>query len=128
MATQHIIDVVDRTKIATLPAPGPDPIDRAHLARYTMGDRDLELEVLHLFAQQAEKCVATMLHATTAQAWRDAAHGLKGSASAVGAWNVANLAYAAETLDSSNAAQRSATLDAITASLALTSHYIADFV
>jgi HPt (histidine-containing phosphotransfer) domain-containing protein len=127
MVGQQVVEVIDRLKIDPLQARAPEPIDHEHLARYTMGDRALELEVLELFSGQAGRCVEAMASAQTQKCWRDAAHGLKGSASAVGAWNVANLAYSAEMLDSANVAQRAATLEAIRAALQLTTGYIAIF-
>lgn len=74
----------------------PAPIDRAHLARFTFGNQDLEIEVLGLFAAQAPLTLAELARADTAKAWRNAAHTLKGSARAVGAFQVADWAERAE--------------------------------
>ena len=77
------------------------PIDHVHLARYTLGDRELEIEVLGLFAGEAPLTV-TRLHAAAVacpfdqRAWTTACHTLKGSARAVGATRVATLAEQAE--------------------------------
>ena len=76
------------------------PIDRVHLARYTMGNLALEIEILGLFAGQAPSTFAELKEAQTDKAWRDAAHTLKGSARAVGAWRVAERAEQAEALTS----------------------------
>lgn len=76
----------------------PAPVDFAHLKRYTLGDRELELEVLHLFAAQAPLTLEVLRRAHTTRAWRDAAHTLKGSARAVGAWQVARCAEEVEDL------------------------------
>ena len=73
-----------------------DPIDRAHLARFTLGDVALEIEVLDLFLGQAPLTLASLADARTDKAWRDAAHTLKGSARAVGAFSVARAAQHAE--------------------------------
>lgn len=89
------------------------PIDHAHLARYTFGNRALEIEVLHLFADQAPDYVDAMRHAVTEKAWHDAAHTLKGSARAVGAVRVAERAEQAEALKGST--DRDARADAIEA-------------
>ena len=62
------------------------PIDHPHLARYTLGNRALEQEVLQLFADQAPQTLASLAAANSAKAWHAAAHTLKGSAMAVGAW------------------------------------------
>jgi HPt (histidine-containing phosphotransfer) domain-containing protein len=75
------------------PAP---PIDHAHLARYTLGDRALELEVLQLFSGQAPSTLRDLETADGPKAWHMAAHTLKGSARAVGAAQVASAAADAE--------------------------------
>ena len=72
------------------------PVDLAHLRRYTMGDRVLELEVLGLFADQLPISIAALKTAASAKEWGMAAHTLKGSARAVGAWSLAALAESAE--------------------------------
>ena len=72
-------------------------IDHDHLRRYTMGDRQLEAEVLDLFAGELPKTMAALRAAQTTFEWKFAAHTLKGSARAVGAWRIASAAVAAET-------------------------------
>ena len=71
------------------------PIDLVHLARQTLGDRALEVELLQLFERQAAQIIAR-LDSDTGNAerrWRqDLAHTLKGSARAIGAHQVANTA------------------------------------
>jgi HPt (histidine-containing phosphotransfer) domain-containing protein len=74
------------------------PIDRGHLARYTFGNCALEIEVLQLFAEQAPHYLEALRAATAEESWRNAAHTLKGSARAVGAFRVADRAEWAETL------------------------------
>lgn len=76
-----------------------DPIDRAYLARFTLGSTALEREVLELFALQTMLYVEQLRAATTSKAWKDAAHTIKGSARAVGARRLASLAQVAEQLD-----------------------------
>lgn len=74
-----------------------DPLlDRAYLARFTLGNAELEREVLGLFADQAPQYLARMQSAASQQDWREAAHTLKGSAAAVGAVKVAKLAEGIE--------------------------------
>lgn len=85
------------------------PIDHAHLARYTMGNRALEIEVLELFAGQAPATLADLAGADDAKAWHVAAHTLKGSARAVGAFALARAAEEAEQAGH-GAARRSAIL------------------
>jgi HPt (histidine-containing phosphotransfer) domain-containing protein len=74
------------------------PIDLAHLRRYTMGDSGLELEILGLFADQLPITIGALLNAPSEKDWAMAAHTLKGSARAVGAWPLATLAEGAERL------------------------------
>jgi HPt (histidine-containing phosphotransfer) domain-containing protein len=76
----------------------PGPIDFAHLGRFTLGNRALELEVLDLFSSQAPQILARLQAADTLRAWVEATHTLKGSARAVGAHTVARLAEHAERL------------------------------
>jgi HPt (histidine-containing phosphotransfer) domain-containing protein len=72
------------------------PIDLTHLGLFTAGDAALEGELLALFLSNAAGYLARLTAAPDAQAWREASHGLKGSALGVGAARVAALAGAAE--------------------------------
>lgn len=72
------------------------PVDLKHLRRYTMGDYKLEKEILGLFLGQLPQTIKALSEASTDQDWRIAAHTLKGSGRAVGAWRVARLAELAE--------------------------------
>jgi HPt (histidine-containing phosphotransfer) domain-containing protein len=74
------------------------PVDLVHLSRYTLGERELEREVLELFCTQALVYLERLSEATSDQDWREAAHSLKGSAYAIGAWRVAEGARQAEAL------------------------------
>ena len=74
------------------------PVDLAHLRRYTLGDRDLEVEILGLFADQLPITIGALNEAASMKEWGIAAHTLKGSARAVGAWSLATLAETAEKL------------------------------
>lgn len=82
------------------PSGAAGPVDRLHLARFTMGNLDLEIEVLNLFVDQAPEYLDGLRLAATPKAWRDAAHTLKGSSRSIGAWRLAKLAEQAETLAS----------------------------
>jgi HPt (histidine-containing phosphotransfer) domain-containing protein len=75
-----------------------DPLDIFHLRRFTLGDRRLELEILKLFIDQAPLTIAALQDARNDHDWLNAAHTLKGSARAVGAWRLADLAERAERL------------------------------
>jgi HPt (histidine-containing phosphotransfer) domain-containing protein len=61
-----------------------------------MGDAALELEVLKLFDQQAPLTIERLRQARGEKQWREAAHTLKGSARAVGAWKLADAAASGE--------------------------------
>jgi HPt (histidine-containing phosphotransfer) domain-containing protein len=70
-----------------------------HLARFTLGNAALEREVLELFAQQAPLYLERLRNASSGREWKEAAHTIKGSASAVGAWRLARFAEMAERVD-----------------------------
>ena len=74
---------------------GSRPVDLAHLARQTMGDRALEQEVLALFVQQALAVRDKILDADVKERLL-LAHGLKGSARGVGAFAIADCAAVVE--------------------------------
>jgi|SRR6478672_110793 HPt (histidine-containing phosphotransfer) domain-containing protein len=72
------------------------PLDREHLARQTLGDVDLQREILALFRRQSGVILARLMAARGSDERRMAAHTLKGSARAIGAWRVAAAAEAVE--------------------------------
>ena len=76
-----------------------EAIDRAYLARFTLGNAALEAEVLQLFADQLPVYLQALRAARARKAWKDATHTIKGSASAVGAWRLARFAEMAERVD-----------------------------
>ncbi|MEM9678033.1 MAG: Hpt domain-containing protein [Pseudomonadota bacterium] len=67
------------------------PVDLVHLAKQSHGDRTLEEEVLSLFLGQSDLYVERLSKASAADDRRMAAHALRGSALAIGAWEVARL-------------------------------------
>jgi HPt (histidine-containing phosphotransfer) domain-containing protein len=77
-------------------APDDGPIDFEHLRRMTLGDAELEREVLQLFSAQALRTLG-MLAAIPADT-AALAHTLKGSARAIGALAVAEAAGQLEML------------------------------
>jgi HPt (histidine-containing phosphotransfer) domain-containing protein len=106
------------------------PIDRAFLARFTLGNAALEREILELFAQQVPLYVEQLRKAPDARAWKEAAHGIKGAALAVGAHGLARRALEAEGLhnDAASAvggALRLRSADAVAAASAEVCGYIA---
>lgn len=93
--------------VATAPESSEALIDRAHLAQMTLGDANLEREILSLFARQSELLMERM-QAMPPAAVSTLAHTLKGSAKGVGAWNVARAAEAVELADGTLAEFRAA--------------------
>ena len=67
------------------------PIDLVYLAAQTAGNKVLEAEVLQVFARQA-RIALQELSRNDAEGRKAAAHRLKGSAEAVGAFTVAKIA------------------------------------
>ena len=76
----------------------PEVLDVDHLSRYTMGNRDLERELLRLFRAQIRAQVTGVAQARDAQDWRFATHTLKGVARSIGAWAIADTAEKLEQL------------------------------
>ena len=102
------------------------PVDMAHLARYTLGDAALEREVLELFCTQSVSYLERLRAAATQKDVYEAAHSLKGSARAVGAWRMAQAAEQVETLrEDLPPEQRAARIGALEASLAEATAFIA---
>lgn len=82
-----------RSAAPAVPPPAARPIDFVHLARQSLGDRELEAELLRLFERQAARIAAELAMPDLSRGARgerlDLAHTLKGSARAVGATVVA---------------------------------------
>lgn len=70
---------------------GDRPVDLAHLARQTLGDRAIEQEVLAMFLRQAAQ-ISERLGAAGEEERKRLAHGLVGSARGIGAFKVAECA------------------------------------
>jgi HPt (histidine-containing phosphotransfer) domain-containing protein len=102
-------------------APGGPAIDRAHLARMTLGERKLEQEVLALFDRQTEMLLPRIRQADRPAA-ATLAHTLKGSALGIGAFPVAQ---AAEAVERAQAGEIAAAIDALEAAIAETRTEIA---
>ena len=77
-------------------------VDLDHLGRYTGGDRGLNEEILRLFDDQCLEMVdaleALAAEGADAKRWREITHTLKGAASGIGAFPLADAAAAAEPL------------------------------
>lgn len=68
------------------------PIDFAHLTRQTLGDPSLEREVLNLFRVQSGILIERLAVTVDPADRLLLAHTIKGSARAIGAWNVVEAA------------------------------------
>jgi len=75
------------------------PVDLVHLARQTMGDRDLEIEVLSIFLSNCDNYLDDYKNAANQNCRKHAAHRIKGSAQGLGAWDLAAQAERAEAPD-----------------------------
>jgi HPt (histidine-containing phosphotransfer) domain-containing protein len=75
-----------RTKTA------PVIFDRSHLAQYTMDSPDLEREIVGLFVAQLPAILDRLQNGESRDDWRIATHTLKGSALAIGACKIGDLA------------------------------------
>lgn len=81
------------------------PVDLVHLARHTLGNRDLEQEVLRLFVRQSVVFLDRMKAAGDQRLRANAAHTIKGSARGIGAWQVAEHAEVVEGCDKASSLQ-----------------------
>ena len=79
-------------------AADPEVLDLAHLARYTVGNHELEEELLRLFRAQLRAQAVAISQAIDAEAWRFATHTLKGVARSIGAAAIAQTAERLEQL------------------------------
>ena len=66
-------------------SPANASIDFAHLESYVGGDQAIVREVLALFSDQARTVLPQLDPQGPAEAWRNTAHSLKGSALGIGA-------------------------------------------
>jgi HPt (histidine-containing phosphotransfer) domain-containing protein len=85
------------------------PVDLAHLARYTGGDRTLNVEILRLFNGQLGDMVGqllTVLQQRDARKWREITHTIKGAARGVGAFAMGEAAATAEPVDPTTSPDR----------------------
>ncbi|MEO6395729.1 MAG: Hpt domain-containing protein [Devosia sp.] len=78
------------------PAPASGPIDMGFLARQTLGDEGLALEVLRLFDEMTRTYYARLETSTSVPDLLQHLHTLRGAASGVGAFALAELAKTAE--------------------------------
>lgn len=95
---ESVLPRIETRELGYAPVHHVRPLDLKHLRRYTLGDRSLEQEVLTLYIEQTPISIDALRTAQSDKAWYDAAHALKGSSRAVGAWGMARLAEQAERL------------------------------
>jgi len=101
------------------------PIDLVQLATSTMGNRDLEIQILHMFRSQAREMLARIERETDPAVRKDLAHTLKGSARAVGA---AGVAQACQSLETELAAGQDPSVAALAAVVDEVASYIGELV
>ena len=70
----------------------PVTFDRTHLAQYTMDSPELEREIVGLFVAQLPAILDRLQKVDSNADWRIATHTLKGSALAIGACKIGDLA------------------------------------
>lgn len=104
----------------------PRPIDLVHLSKFTLGNRELEAELLGLFKSQSHIYLDRMKLAETEEEWVRAAHSLKGSARAVGAWIVGDISERAEQTTCDTSSERHALVGDVRREVDLTNRYIED--
>ena len=109
-----------------------EPVDLAHLARYTGGDARLDAQVLSLFVRQSVEALARLRALCVApqrKTWRDSLHTLKGSAMGIGAVALAEQLAAAESIDPETApAKAVAALEAIERVSGLVNTFVAAYL
>jgi HPt (histidine-containing phosphotransfer) domain-containing protein len=104
------------------PAPDPHIFDLAHLRRYTQGNGELEAELLKLFNDQLSGLMRQIREGPAAGDWKLAVHTLKGSARAIGAPAIGDIAARIEDAGYSAASETKSNL------FDLVERAIADFV
>ena len=86
-------------RTAETSSPTPEtrgPIDMAHLSRQTLGDHNLELEVLRLFDEMSHVYFGRLETSTTVEELLVNLHTLKGAAAGIGAFGLAELTRVTE--------------------------------
>lgn len=103
-------------------------VDFKHLEGFAAGDQQVIDEVLALFREQAAMWLRLLDPKAENQAWRDAAHTLKGSALGVGAHDLAEACAAAERAMDASLAERTLRLGRVRDALDLALADIAAYV
>lgn len=101
------------------------PIDLVQLATNTLGNRDLEVQVLHLFKSQSCTTIERLAYETDEKTRLDLVHTLKGSARAIGAERVADVC---ESLEGHMRAAPDAATEGLVAAVDEANRYIKDLL
>ena len=101
-----------------MPAHAARAIDFNHLDAYTAGDHDLIREVLRLFRTQVAQLIGILAEANDPKTWKDTAHGIKGAARGIGAWQAAETAATVEHFNFADQAGRMAALATLSSAFA----------
>ena len=105
---------------------GPEaPIDLVQLATNTLGNRDLEVQVLHLFKSQSRSTLERLADEADKTTRLDLVHTLKGSARAIGAQRVAMIC---ENLEGAMKATDDAATESLIAAVDEANRYIRDLL
>jgi len=111
--------------------PAAPAIDRAHLARMTHGERDLEREVLQLYATQADILLARMRPGEAGPQRSPVigalAHTLNGSSRGIGAWQVAEAAAMVEA-DAAQGRDTAAAVERLASAIRVAQAHIAELM
>lgn len=94
-----------------------DAINLGHLAHMTLGDRDLQREILQLFDRQADLLLDCIRRGDAALP-AALARTLNGSARRIGAWGVARAADASERAAAGSPVERRLAMDDLSAAVA----------
>ena len=103
------------------------PVDLVHLSRQTLGDRELEKEVLSLFVNQSTLYLRRLQEARSIKERKSVAHTIMGSARGLGAWQVAEEAAKFEACCSQKSA-RKADCDNLAAAVNTANAYIRELM
>lgn len=109
--------------------PNDKPVDLVHLSRQTFGSKELEAEVLGLFLNHSRLCFQRLRQATSEREYIEAAHAIKGSARAIGAFTLADMAEQLEqSVKTGHLDGTEPAIDEIEQCLELTNSYISHLI
>jgi HPt (histidine-containing phosphotransfer) domain-containing protein len=107
------------------------PVDLEHLAQYTGGEADLNVEVLDMFVRQCAQSLIRLhavIEAADVRTWCDILHALKGSALGVGAFPLAEELATAEAINPELApSHAAAALESLTSGSNMVGRFVAAY-